>query len=263
MTSEDFFNCLLKLGGVIPPESDEDNNVPEVVVEETTANQEDGEVHSNGIIDTGVTLRNVFSHPEAHPILLDLLLAKQYGQDWLGWEPETLEHFVPLDFKVKEISGLAMSKLMACKTLHMVDTYWKQWEVFNWCTMPFNNLYPDFEVMQVPTVAQCLISVDIAERIRNDVEWSEEVKRYIGTVYRHDGIFCTIAPTHFVNIDTADFVIDCKELHKLWPTVRETQIAPDDQTIMGEQLRLLLSVYKYLKANQDTLRNQLKLVEYG
>ena len=208
-----------------------------------------------------MTKRNLFTHPDVHPIVLDLMLLKLYGADWLEWEPETLELMVPKDTGTPEISGLAMSKIMACKTLHMVDTFWTQWEVFVWCTMPFNNLYPEFDVLQVPTVSQCLVSVDIANRIRQDVPWSEEVKRFIATVYRHDGIFCTIEPTEFVKIDTADFVIDCAELHKLWPNVRYTKKAPQDQTIMGEQLRLLLDVYLTFKKQQDVLRAQLTLVE--
>jgi len=266
-TAEDFFEFLLKDAAVAteaPTTDGEDveaDSETDTEIEETVGVDEDGTAAKVSTDPVAVTKRNLFTHPDVHAVVLDLLMLKKYGMDWLGWEPETIELFVPQDFGIKEVSGLAMSKLMACKTLHLVDTYWKQWEVFNWCTMPFNNLYPDFDVLQVPTVAQCLISVDVAERIRDDVEWSEEVKRYIASVYRHDGIFCTIAPTHFVTIDTADFVIDCHELHKLWPTVRETGRAPSDATIMGEQLRLLLDVYKYLKTSQDTLRSQLTLVE--
>ena len=262
-TAEHYFAFLLKEAGIEPESSEAEDETSEVTPteEETVAQDDDGHASASGIIDKGVNKRNLFTHPDVHPVVLDLMMIKTYGSDWLGWEPETLEVFIPQDFKIKEISGLAMSKLMALKTLHLVDTYWKQWEVFNWCTMPFNNLYPDFDVLQVPTTAQCLISVDVADRIRKDVEWSNEVKRFIATVYRHDGIFCTIAPTHFVTIDTADFVIDCEELHKLWPQVRESGRAPSDETIMGEQLRLLLSVYRYLKATQDSLRDQLKWVE--
>ena len=243
------------------PEGGDDTSEPELEIEETVAHDDEGQASSAGVVDSGVTKRNLFTHPDVSPIVLDLLLIKEYGHDWLEWEPETLEKFVPQDFGVREISGLAMSKIQACKTLHLVDSYWRRWEVFNTCTMPFNNLYPDFEVLQVPTVAQCLISVDTANRIRTDVIWSDEVKQFIATVYRHDGIFCTIAPTNFVTIDTADFVIDCEELHKLWPKVRESNRAPSDETIMGEQLRLLLGVYRYLKDHQDNLRSQLKWVE--
>lgn len=272
MAGEELFNFLFKESEdkadtaatiLDDPDSRDDASDPESAEEETVAHDDPDHKPVTEPPSAAVTKRNLFTHPDVHPVVLDLALLKMYGAEWLGWEPETLEHLVPQDFKVREISGLAMSKIMACKTLHLVDTYWKQWEVFVWCTMPFNNLYPDFEVLQVPTVSQCLISVDVANRIRDDVEWSEEVKRFIATVYRHDGIFCTIAPTEFVPIDTVNFVIDCDELHKLWPGVRESRKAPTGSSIMDEQLRLLLDVYLTLKASQDTLREQLRLVEDG
>lgn len=207
-----------------------------------------------------LTYINLFQHPDAHPIVLDLALLRQYGPEWFEWEPETLEIQIPQDFKTSSVSDLNMNKIQAVKTLHYVDTYWRQWEIFNWCTQPFNSMYPDFEVLQVPTVAQCLVSVDIANRIRADVKWSEEVKGFIESVYKMDGMFCPIPPVDFVHVESEGLLVDCEEVQTRWPAVKRTGRAPTKETITDEQLRRTLNANQYLEESRNLLITQLPLV---
>jgi hypothetical protein len=202
---------------------------------------------------------NVWQHPRAHPIVLDLMLIKQYGLDWLAWEPETLELRVVQDFKTDKLSELNMHKVQAVKTMHLVNTFWRSWEVFLWCTMAVNECHPDFETMQVPGVPQCLISADIAGRVRDDVEWSDELRQYLAVVYRHDGIFYPLPPLEFVTIDVPE-VVDVQEIARRWPAVRATSRVPDGETIVDEQLRRLLGAYDELERSRALLRAQLPMV---
>jgi hypothetical protein len=206
------------------------------------------------------TTINLFQHPDAHPLVLEIALLQKYGPEYFLWEAETLEWRIPQDFKTRDVSDLNMNKIQALKTMHVSDRYWTDWEIFNWCTAPLSGLYPDFEVMQVPTLAQCAVSVDIAARVRTDVAWSEEVKGFLEVVYRHDGIFCPIPPLDFVSIDATGLVVDCEEVQKLWPDVRRTGRAPTEETVTAEQLRRALGVYRYVEENRELLRQQLPLV---
>lgn len=199
----------------------------------SASSQKVAEVASN------VTSKNILKHPDAHPIVLDLLFLQKYGPEWLGWEGETLQHLAPQDFG-HPLSDLNLSKAQACKTLHMVDTYWQRWEVFLWCTMPFNSFFPDFNVMQVPTVAQCLVSIDVANRIRNDVDWSSEVLGFLEAVYQHDGIYKVIAPTPALDI-----------LH----------IGGADNAAEQQHRRQIAE--KYLEDSRARLSAQLKAVGHG
>lgn len=212
--------------------------------------------------ESGVNRRNLFEHPDTNAIVLGLSLIKKYGPDWLAWESETLEMRIPKDFQVKEVSHLNLSKMQAIKTLHLVDSYWQRWEVFLWCTMPFNGLFPDFEILQVPTVAQCLISVDTANRVRDDAEWSEEIKTFLAAVFRHDGIFCSIPPLEFVKVDEDNVVVDCADVKNRWPLVRRSGKAPPPDSIENAQLGIALESYKYLQEHQRMLRQQLPLVDH-
>jgi hypothetical protein len=211
---------------------------------------------------TKLALINIFQHPDAHPYVLDLLLLRKYGPDWMEWEPETVRLHIEHDFPTKGVSDLAMSKLNAMKTLHYVGMYWTNWEVFLACTMPLNNLFPDFVHMQVPTVAQCAISVETANRVRDDVQWSDELKAYLATVCKFDGIFCPPEPLDFVTVDASEYIVDCEEVRKLWPDVRRTGVAPQAPGVTNEQLRRMLIVHQALLGNRDHLRQQLTALLY-
>lgn len=211
-------------------------------------------------VTTPVTARTLFSHPEAHPVIVDLALLQKYGAEWLEWEPETVQFRLMQDFGA--VSDLNFSKAMAMKTLHLVDSFWERWEVFNWCLHPINALFPDFDIMQVPTAAQTMVAVDVANRVREDVAWSEEVRLFIGTVHRHDGILVAQPPVDTVAIiDTSDINIDLEKVRADWPNVRVSKKPPTADTAEAEQLRRMLTVFDFLAGSRIRLRSQLHLVQ--
>jgi hypothetical protein len=191
------------------------------------------------------------------------MLLQKYGHEWIEWEPETLELHVPQDFNTQVLSSLNLSKIQACKTLHLVDSFWQRWEVFTWCLMPFNGRFPDFDVMQVPTVAQCLVAVDIANRIREDVDFSLEVKTYLHEVYRHDGFLLSIPPLDFVMPETHEVNVNVEEIQKRWPLVRSSSLVPKGDTMEDEQLRRLQIAHQFLEESRTRLRHQLKLIPHA
>lgn len=242
----------------LPPHADDEPTEFVETVEEPEVEKEATAKPSFG----SVTVLNFFRHPDAHPLVLDLCLLKKYGPDFLVWEPETLELRIPQDFRTTEVSDLTLAKIQACRTLHLVDTYWERWEVFTWVTAALNGHFPDFENVQVPTVAQAAIAVSIANQIREDVEWSSEVKAFLSSVFRFEGIFHPIEPLDFVELDTDGLVVDAEEVARLWPAVRDARRAPAEETVTNEQLRRLLLVQTALDENRSLLRTQLPLVQH-
>lgn len=266
MSGDDlFYEILEKAGGYnledeapTPIEADE----PTTVVE-TSDGEEEPETSRVQSTAPAITSINLFRNPDAHPLVLDLALLRKYGIEWLGWERETLELRIPQDFHTPTMSDLNMAKVQAVKTLHLVDSFWLQWEVFQICCMSMNGLFPDFEVVCAPTVAQAMVAVDIANHIREDVPWSDEIRRYLGIVHRFDGIFCPQEPLQFVKMDTEGLPIDCGEIDRLWPTVKATNKAPTAETVTAEQLRRMLVVKEYLDDYRAQLRTQLPVIRYA
>jgi hypothetical protein len=203
---------------------------------------------------------NLFNHPDAHPVVLGMALLKRYGPEWLLWEPEILYEAIPMDFRTSSVSSLARDKIQSIKTLHVNDLFWERWEVFNWCTQAFTDIYPDFEILQAPSAAQIMVSLDTASRIRSDVPWSSEVKEFIKQSCRFDGVFCPPAPLDQFEIGTEHGLVDCEEIARRWPQVRKSGEAPPEVTIVGEQLRRNLEAHKYLEANRARLAAQMEWV---
>lgn len=228
-------------------------------VETVDFSHEKGSPSTPEVIST-VTTKNLLHHPDAHPIALDLLMLKKYGLDWLEWDAETIEFRLPRDLN-STISEVNAHKINAMKTLHLVDSFWERWEVFTWCTMSFNGFLPNFEIMQVPTVSQCALSVDVANRVRSDTKWSIEMEKYLQSVHIHDGVLCTQPPLDFVQIDTSTLVIHSSEIEKEWPTVRASKKAPQDDSVLSEQLRRMLAIYEYVEVSRSLLRQQIRVVQ--
>jgi hypothetical protein len=205
-----------------------------------------------------VTAENLWRHPDAHPIALDLLMLRHYGPAWLGWEADTWRLSIPDDFRTASVSELTIAKLQACKALHLVDAFWQRWEVFAACLLPFNSEFPDFATMPVPSLAQCLVATDVAARIRSDVEWSSEMKAYFQAVYQHDGIFLPLPPLDFLHLEAPE-EIDRPALLARWPEVRSSGRAPGGETPLDEQLRRLLAATEYLEESRARLHSQLQL----
>jgi hypothetical protein len=211
--------------------------------------------------DSGVTAQNIWRHPDAHPVVLDFMLLQKYGVDWMTWEPETLETLIPKDFNTQTLSDLNMAKIQACKTLHFVDSFWERWEVFVWCTMAFNGVFPDFGIMQVPTVAQCMVSIDIASRLRDDIQFSHEIDVFLGVVHKHDGILVPQPPVGYLTTIEHDIELGIiQNVVSRWHKVRASKIPPKGDTIEDEQLRRMLVVHDFLEENRTRLRQQLRLV---
>jgi len=206
------------------------------------------------------TTINLFQHPEAHPIALDMALLRKYGPEWMQWEPETLEMRILSDFRTRSLSDLNMDKLQALITLHARDEFWRNWEVFLPCSMALNGIPPDFDVMQAMNVPQAMISVDIANRIRRDVQWSLEIKTFLSVVHLHDGMFCPIPPLNFVEVDAEEYPVECEEVRSRWDQVRSSRTSPEVETPEDEQLRRMLEAWTILEESRAQLRAQLPLL---
>jgi hypothetical protein len=139
---------------------------------------------------TPLTMRNLFIHHDAHPIVLDFALVKQYGREWLNWEPETIYSEIAKDFNC-QISEHARSKIQAVKTLHCTDLAWKSWNVFEKVAQALNNNIPRFDLMQPLSLEQVYGAVDIMEGLENE-EFSEEVQRYMAACIMNEEV--TFAP---------------------------------------------------------------------
>jgi hypothetical protein len=204
---------------------------------------------------------NLFQHPDAHPFVLDLALMRKYGPEWLIWEPELLEAKILMDFKTQTISDLNIDKLQAVKTLHLVDTFWQEWLVFVPCAMALSGVTADFRVLSAITVPQAMIAIDIASKLRSDLQYSLEVRTFLEVVYLHDGMLVPTDPMlDIVTVDTSRYDVDCEDVRRRWPAVRASGKAPTGASPEDVQLQRMLEAHELLEESRRQLREQLPLI---
>jgi hypothetical protein len=207
-----------------------------------------------------VSKQNFWGHPEAHPVVMHTLLSTAYGEEWLAWEAETFERRIGEDFPGVSLIPLNLSKIQAVRTLLTVDAFWERWEIFLACCMPFNDEFPDFVTMQVPTVAQVLVACMIAGHVRLAAhpEWSEELRTYVSAVYAHDGIWLPLPPANFVTLVPPEG-LDRADLRKRCDEILHAGRPVDITTPAGVQVNRIVAALHYLDENRAQLTHQLGL----
>lgn len=145
-----------------------------------------------------VTKNNLFSHPEAHPFVLDMALLKAFQLDWFKWEPDTLFEEIQKTFNTS-IADVNRMKILATVTLHVVDSFWEQWDVFENTILALNGVIPRIGFMQPPDIPLLMTGVDIANSIRKE-EFSDEVSRYSAACFLHEHVSYTPEPLEFAQM---------------------------------------------------------------
>lgn len=147
------------------------------------------------VVPKSLTSRSVFSHPEAHPVALDLILLKHFELEWLQWLPDTLFSEIEKTFgtSIAEVNRL---KILASQTLHVIDAYWEEWEIFEKVLWSLNGQIPRVDVIQPPDLSILMSGVDMANGIRQET-YGEEVARYCAAVFLHENVFYAPEPLSF------------------------------------------------------------------
>jgi hypothetical protein len=154
--------------------------------------------------------RNLFVHHDTHPVVFDIVLLKQYQEDWFTWEAETLWREIKEDFRVPSISDHSKAKIQAIKTLHINEWYWTKWEVFCWVTQSVNNNIPDFSVLQKPSIPQLFNAVEIASMVRKDEEFGSEVQMFVASSVVEEGVFYAPEPIAFCQDEVVQLLDELK-----------------------------------------------------
>jgi hypothetical protein len=156
-----------------------------------------------------VSLRNLFTHHDIHPVVLDLALMKAFQLEWLGWDATTLWTEIRRVFKT-EISEHSRAKIRALMALHTSDAPWASWHVFEKIVHALNNSIPRFDIVQALSLEQLFSGVDIIETIRHE-EFVDEVKDYIAASVLNEDVFFVPAPLEFVQSNVSHPMMVCND----------------------------------------------------
>ncbi len=158
---------------------------------------------------TPLTLRNLFTHHDAHPIVLDLALVRAFKSEWLTWEPETVWASIHSLFNTS-ISEHNRAKIQAVKTLHVSEAPWELWQVFEKVVQALNNNIPKFDVMQKPQLEQLYVAIDIMDTIRRE-QFSQEVRSYMAAAVLDEDVFYVPPPMDFIQVEVGQPRYRCSD----------------------------------------------------
>jgi hypothetical protein len=154
-----------------------------------------------------LSIRNLFTHHDAHPIVLDFALLKAFGLSWLSWEAETLWTEIHKTFST-QISELTRAKIQTIKTCHVSDLPWEKWQVFEKIVQGLSGNIPRFDLMQAASVEQLCVAIDTLDALRRR-EFSDEVKLYMAASLLHDDIIFAPPPLDFIQTELSHPHYEC------------------------------------------------------
>lgn len=177
----------------------------------TTGSPEESYVKSKGEPDASkpVTLRNLFTHPDSHPVALDFAMLKVFGQDWHPWLPETIQDELQSELKT-QLSELCKQKLRALQACHMSLLPWTAWQVFEKVAHAFNGTLPNFSIVQMLDLEELFAAVDILSFIRKE-KYSDEVKLYMAATVLHEDVFFVPPPLDFIQMEVSQPHYHCND----------------------------------------------------
>lgn len=129
---------------------------------------------------------------DTHPLVLNLLLIKEFGPDYLQWEPETL--WFECERTWGGISEGNKAKVQAVRTCYSTDQPYERWEIFSPVVVAFYGHPPRFDLVQLPSPQKVAGALDIMSNIREKKKVSDEVYKYAAAVMAHAGMVYGAGP---------------------------------------------------------------------
>jgi hypothetical protein len=131
--------------------------------------------------------KQLFTNAEAHPLALNLVMLKEFGPEYLGWEPETCWDEIKLTWGVN-VSEANRQKIQAVRSIYVSDDTVAEWEVFENIAAGLVGNTPRLDIIQRPTPARAHIALDVIKNIREASTIKDEVYQYCAAVLMDHGM---------------------------------------------------------------------------
>lgn len=162
---------------------------------------------------TTATIKSVWRHADASPVVLLSMLLDRYGQKFLTWLPETLK--LTLERDGLAVSNSNWTKIMAIIPLMTSPTPWRRWEVFHWTALGLSGTVPNFTYLEEPRLGHLVNAVNVMKVVDPPREFGEEVEKFIAATFRLEAVFYAPAPLTFAQRELEGTQLHCENCHAL------------------------------------------------
>lgn len=131
--------------------------------------------HDQGILENG----------DLNPIQVFAACKSFWGEEWLDWEPETIEQTAEEDgIKIHPIN---MGKMFAIRSILKTDSFFEDPRVFSKVCIAFASKHVDWAVIQKPRTYEVAATVALVDRFLKDGEYSDDVSAFVAACALDDG----------------------------------------------------------------------------
>lgn len=170
------------------------------VLGDKTAAVDDGPVAT-------ITRENIWRSPDAHPLVLAMMVIDRYGEDAVWWMPVTLQQTLEKDGIL--ISNSSYAKILAAFTLLASPSPWRRWEVFHWVARGLAGQQPNVVYLEEPEIGHLFVMADMMKLVDPGRKTGPEVDKFVAAVLRESGIHLAPSPIDFAQRELDDQKTQC------------------------------------------------------
>lgn len=156
----------------------------------------------------------LYRDPDAHPLVLMLMVLDRYGPASMEWDPEVLRATMIRDSY--QVSGANWAKILAVRVLLASPSPWRQWEVFCWMARALAGFPPNFTYLEQPELGHLVVCVDLMKICDPTRETGLEVDKLVAATLRHEGHVFAPEPLAFAQRELEDPQLECAQCKALF-----------------------------------------------
>lgn len=115
------------------------------------------------------------------------VFTKFFGEDWLGWEPETLRMEISRIWGVQPLEEV-FEKIMALQTFLTTDLFWDEILPFENIILAFNDAHVDPDMVQQALPREIAYGMIVARQLSEKDDFVEDITEYIRACHREEGV---------------------------------------------------------------------------
>lgn len=156
----------------------------------------------------------LYKDPDAHPLVLTLMVLDRYGNDSLDWDPEVLR--VTMIRDNLQVSGTNWAKIMASRVLLASPSPWRQWHVFHWVARGLGGQAPNFTFFEEPEIGHLFLCADVMKIVDPARVTVLEVDKFVAATLRHNGQVWAPESLSFAQHALEDPQLECRACKALF-----------------------------------------------
>jgi hypothetical protein len=158
--------------------------------------------------------QQLYKDPDAHPLVLLLMVLDRYGPDSMDWDPEVLRVTMMRDNY--QVSGASWAKLMAARVLLASPSPWRQWQVFHWVARALGGYPPNFTYLEQPELGHLFVASDLMKIVDPQRPTVLEVDKFVAATLRHEGQVWAPESLAFATRALEDPHLECQKCRALF-----------------------------------------------